>query len=292
MAIKENLTGYLFILPNIIGLSIFTFYAIGFSMYISLTDWSLVGRLKEVNFVGWQNYADLMQDRFFWVSLWNNLWFLMVIPVQTLMALVLAILLHELVFTSKALRVIYFLPHITNMVAILIVWNLFFSPSQGPVNEFLRWVGIDNPPKWQLDQFWAKPTIAMFGIWSSLGFNAMIYLSALAGASRDLYEAAEIDGAGKVRSFFRITLPLISPTTFFLIVLGVIGSFNQWSNIQVFTEGGPGDSTYVLGYFVYKYGFEYFKMGYASAAAWVLTVIIVLFTMLQWFGQRKWVHYN
>ncbi|MBO9610759.1 MAG: sugar ABC transporter permease, partial [Paenibacillaceae bacterium] len=253
---------------------------------------SVVGEMSGTSFVGIDNYTNVLRDDYFWTSLRNNLWFLLQIPVQTFLALILALLLNHLIATGKTLRIIYFLPHITNMVAVLMVWNMLFNPSKGPVNAILRAIGIDNPPMWHLDTLWAKPTLALFGVWGALGYYALIYAASLTGIPKDLYEAADIDGANARQKFWRITFPLISPTTLFIVMVSTIGSFQQWSSIQVFTDGGPGSSTYVLGYFVYKYGFSYFRMGYASAAAWLLAVIIIGFTILQWKLQKKWVHYG
>lgn len=292
MKLKENVIGYAFISPLLLGIGVLTFFSLGFSLYISFTDWQLIGSLDDVKFVGFANFAKAFHDPYFWVSLRNNLWFLMVVPIQTLLALLLAVALHKLQFLGKLLRIVFFLPHITNMVAILIVWNLLFNPMKGPVNAFLKWVGVSKPPLWQMDPLWSKPTLALFGIWTMVGYFTLIYLAALTGVSKELYEAAEIDGARGVQKFTRITLPLVSPTTFFIVMISVISSFQQWTNVQVFTDGGPGSSTYVLGYFVYKYGFGYYQMGYASAVAWILAIIILTITMIQWKIQKHWVHYN
>jgi multiple sugar transport system permease protein len=291
LKMRENITGYLFILPNLIGLIVFTFFSLIFSLTISFTDWNLVGQLKNVKFLGFENYIQLFHDNLFWESLYNNLWFLLVVPVETFLALVFAIALDRFVIGRKPLRVIYFLPYVTNMAAILVVWNLLFHPEKGPINLILKSLGVSRPPMWLFDTAWSKPTIALFGIWTTVGFYMMIYLAGLQGISKELYESAEIDGANAWRKFFSITLPLISPTTFFIVILSVIRSFQQWSNIQILTEGGPGNSTYVLGYYIYNLGFEYYKMGYASAIAWVFFVIVALITAAQWKAQKKWVHY-
>jgi len=291
MAMKENITGYLFILPNLIGLTVFTLFSLVFSLVISFTNWDMVGQLKNVKFVGFDNFSAIIKDEYFWVSLWNNTWFLLAIPVNIFLALLFAVALNNYVFGRKSLRVIYFLPYITNMAAILVVWNMLFHPEKGPINSFLRSLGITHPPLWLLDSSWAKPNIAMFGIWTSVGFYTMIYLAAIQNINKELYESADIDGATNRSKFFHITFPLISPTTFFILILSIIGSFQQWSNIQIMTEGGPGKSTYVLGFYIYKKGFSYYQMGYASAVAWLLFLIIVGITLIQWRMQKKWVHY-
>jgi len=288
---RENVTGYLFILPNLIGLAVFTFFALAFSLTISFTDWNLVGSLSDLHFVGFDNYVALVQDKLFWVSLLNNLWFLLVVPVETLLALLIAIALNRFVIGSKALRVVYYLPNITNMAAVLVVWNLLFHPEKGPVNVVLKSLGWLHPPMWMFDEAWSKPTVALFGVWTSIGFYVLIYLAGLQGINRELYESADMDGAGGFKKLLRITIPMISPTTFFVVVLSVIKSFQQWSSVQILTEGGPGDSTYILGYYIYNMGFKYYKMGYASAIAWVLFFIVLIITLIQWKGQKKWVHY-
>jgi len=288
---RENVTGYLFILPNLIGLAVFTFFALAFSLTISFTDWNLVGSLSDLHFVGFDNYVALVQDKLFWVSLLNNLWFLLVVPVETLLALLIAIALNRFVIGSKALRVVYYLPNITNMAAVLVVWNLLFHPEKGPVNVVLKSLGWLHPPMWMFDEAWSKPTVALFGVWTSIGFYVLIYLAGLQGINRELYESADMDGAGGFKKLLRITIPMISPTTFFVVVLSVIKSFQQWSSVQILTEGGPGNSTYILGYYIYNMGFKYYKMGYASAIAWVLFFIVLIITLIQWKGQKKWVHY-
>ncbi|MBP1990661.1 carbohydrate ABC transporter permease [Paenibacillus eucommiae] len=289
--LRENITGYLFILPNLIGLAVLVMYSLGYSLFISFTDWNLIGGLGNTKFVGFDNYKQLLTDELFWTSLYNNFWFLLVVPVETVLALMLAIALNEFVFGRKFLRVIYFLPYITNMAAILIVWHLMFNPQKGPVNLLLGAIGIKNPPTWLLDEFWSKPTVALFGIWTTLGFYMLVYLAGLQSIPKELYESAEIDGAGPFKRFINITVPLVSPTTFFIVIMSVLKAFQQWSNIQILTEGGPGDSTYVLGYYIYKLGFNYYRMGYASAIAWVFFAIVVIITLIQWKAQKKWVHY-
>lgn len=288
---RENVTGYLFILPNLLGLAIFTFFALAFSLTISFTDWNLVGSLANLHFVGLDNYKALLHDKLFWASLYNNLWFLLVVPVETLLALLLALALNRYVIGSKPLRVIYYLPNITNMAAVLVVWNLLFHPEKGPVNLILQTLGWHHPPMWMFDEAWSKPTVALFGMWTSVGFYVLIYLAGLQGINRELYESADIDGAGGLTKLARITIPMISPTTFFVVVLSVIKSFQQWSSVQILTEGGPGNSTYILGYYIYNMGFKYYKMGYASSIAWVLFFIVLAFTLVQWKVQKKWVHY-
>ncbi|MBO9610629.1 MAG: sugar ABC transporter permease [Paenibacillaceae bacterium] len=289
--LRENVTGYLFILPNLIGMAVLTFFALVFSLTISFTDWNLIGSLGKLHFVGLDNYAQLLRDKLFWTSLYNNLWFLIVVPFETALALLLALALNRYVIGRKSLRVVYYLPNITNMAAILVVWNLLFHPEKGPINLLLRSIGITDTPLWLFDTAWSKPTVAMFSIWTSIGFYVLIYIAGLQGINKELYESAEIDGASGLTKLMRITVPLISPTTFFVIVLSVIKSFQQWSNVQILTEGGPGNSTYLLGFYIYNLGFKYYKMGYASAIAWVLFFIVLAFTLVQWKGQKKWVHY-
>ena len=285
--IKENLIGYLFILPNLTGFVVFTLFSVAFSLYMSFTDWSLIKKFENIKFTGLKNYIDMFSDKWFHASIMNNIWFLLVIPVMIFLAMVFAFLVNDKVFCKKAFRTILYLPNITSVVAISVIWFTLFNPRSGPVNEFLRSLGIKNPPQWLSSTAWAKPTIGLLMIWKAVGYYTILYLAALQGIPRRLYEAATVDGANMVQQFFKITIPLLSPTTFMLTILSVMNIFKDWSLIQIMTEGGPGTSTYTIGYYIYYAAFSKLRMGYAASMAWVLLVIIMVFTIFRFRIEKK-----
>jgi multiple sugar transport system permease protein len=288
---QEALAGYLFILPNLIGFTVFVLFGLVFSLVMSFTDWNLLKDMSSVKFIGLRNYLDLPQDTWFIQSLLNNLWFLLVIPVQIFLAMVTASILNGKILGKTILRAMFYLPYVTSMVAISVVWMTLFNPRFGPINHFLGLLGVENPPKWLASPQWSKPAIGIIMIWQQMGYHALLYLAALQNIPASLYEAAEVDGATAVQKFFRITMPLVSPTTFLIAVIAVIASFQSWSMIQILTQGGPGTSTHILGFYVYMVAFKFYRMGYASAIAWVLFIIIMFITLIQWRGQKRWVNY-
>ncbi len=285
--LKENLVGYLFVLPNLVGFLVFTIFGVGFSLYMSFTDWSLIKRFENIKFTGIQNYLDLLTDKWFHASIINNIWFLLVIPVMIFLAMVFAFMVNDKVFFKNAFRTILYLPNITSVVAISVIWFTLFNPRSGPINEMLRSLGITNPPLWLSSTTWAKPTIGLLMIWKTVGYYTILYLAALQGIPRQLYEAATVDGATTVQQFFKITMPLLSPTTFMLTVLSVMNIFKDWSLIQIMTEGGPGTSTYTIGYYIYYAAFRKNQMGYAAGMAWVLLIIIMVFTIIRFRVEKK-----
>lgn len=285
--LKENLTGYLFILPNLVGFLVFTIFAVLFSFFMSFTDWSLIKKFENIKFTGLENYIDLISDKWFHASVINNVWFLLVIPVMIFLAMVFAFMVNDKVFFKNAFRTILYLPNITSVVAISVIWFTLFNPRSGPINEMLRSLGMQNPPQWLSSIVWAKPTIGLLMIWKTVGYYTILYLAALQGIPRQLYEAATVDGASTRQQFFKITMPLLSPTTFMLTILSVMNIFKDWSLIQIMTEGGPGTSTYTIGYYIYYAAFNKMRMGYAASMAWVLLVIIMIFTIIRFRTEKK-----
>jgi multiple sugar transport system permease protein len=288
---KKALEGYLFILPNLVGFLVFTFFSIGFSLVVSFTDWNLSTGLENMSFNGLDNFIKMLNDRWFIDSMLNILYFAAFVPLQILLALLIAVLINESVWFSKTIRTALFLPYVTNAVIIAIVWGMLLNPGDGIINNMLHSIGIMNPPGWLGSSDWVKPAIILMTTWTGLGLNVILFLSGLVGISKEIYESAEIDGVKPITKFWHITFPLISPTTFFIVITSVISVFQAWSHIQILTGGGPGSSSTVIGYYIYKAAFEFGQMGYASAMAWVLFVAVFLFTLLQWRLQKKWVHY-
>jgi len=249
--------------------------------------------LSGSTFAGFGNYIKVFHNEYFWAGLRNNLLFvIMAVPLLIIISLIVAVLLNGKIFGRGLLRAVYFMPYVTTVTASAIVFSALFHPEFGPVNNILRSLGVVNPPGWVASSKWALFTIALFWIWKNIGYCIVIFLAGLQGINKSLYEAAEIDGASTKQQFFKITMPMVSPTTFFLLVTTVITSFQLFAEIQVMTQGGPGTATVSLVYHIYQTGFQEFKMGYASAVSWVFFLLILLVTVIQWKGQKKWVNYD
>jgi len=287
----QNLKGYAFIAPNYILMLIFLAFPVLFSFILALSDWDLVSGIKNIIFVGFENFETMVGDKWFVNSLVNNFYYtLTVVPATLFLSLLIAVLINDFIYGKAVFRLVIFLPYISNIVAVSIVWSLLYSKF-GPIVSFLKSIGIQNPPAFLADRNWAMPAIIIMSIWISVGYAAMIYSAGLQGIPNELYEASFIDGAGWWHRFFHITIPMLSPTTFFLLITSVIGSFKVFGQIQVMTDGGPMGATSVLVYYIYTSAFKFYKFGYASSMALVLFVIILIFTLIQWQGQKKWVNY-
>ncbi|TBL71085.1 carbohydrate ABC transporter permease [Paenibacillus thalictri] len=288
----ETFSGWLFILPSVLGFGLLTVLPILFSLVISFTEWNFLKGLDGFRFVGLDNFAKMWSDRWFTDSLRNNAVFTAVtVPLTMALSLFTAIGLNSGSFLKKPIRLMVFMPYISSIVAISIVWGVLYNPSQGPINAFLHGIGIADPPKWLASSAWALPSIMIMSIWSNIGYNMVIYLAGLQNIPKDLYEAAKIDGAGPVACFANVTLPLLSPTSFFVLITCMIHSFQVFGAVFIMTQGGPGSSTSVLTYYIYQVGFSFYDMGYASAMAWFLFLLILLVTAVQWRGQKRWVNY-
>ncbi len=287
----ENVCGYVFITPMLIGVTIMTLLPIIASFFLSFTDWNFLHGFKRIDFIGLRNFERLFADSIFWQAMKNNLIFMLVVPATLALSLLLAVIINKYVYFKDMFKVIYFMPYISSVVAVAMVWQVLFHPSYGPVNQMLMSIGISDPPKWIADVNFALPSIMMIMIWVSIGYNLIIYIAGLQSIPAELYEAAEMDGAKPWQQFRSITLPMLSPTTFFLLITGLIGTFKVFDLVQVLTGGGPANSTTVVVFHLYETAFVHLKMGYASTMALVLFVTIFLITLIQWYGQRKWVNY-
>ncbi|MBO0995156.1 carbohydrate ABC transporter permease [Bacillus sp. SD088] len=287
---KQKLIGYLFILPSVLGVIIFFFIPLVFTTVLAFTDWKGPAGIN-VSFIGFQNFKQLMKDSLFHKTLINTIIYLLHVPIAVILAFVIAVILNKLVYLKNALRAMFFLPYITSSIAIAFVWMLLFHPSNGPINQFLKLLGVTNPPGWLSATETAMYSINIMSVWFVLGFNIVIFLAALQNVSVELEEAAKIDGAKFWHITRYITFPLVSPITFFLLIMGFISTFKNFGLIHALTGGGPGDSTTVLALYVYQTSFRYYELGYASAIALVLFSIILFVTLIQWYGQKKWVHY-
>jgi len=280
LSTRENLAGWAFIGLNFVGYLIFKLIPILMAAGLSFSKWNFASSITNLQFVGFRNYARLVSDSTFIQSLINTIIYSVVlVPVAIFLALILGVLLDKHVYGKGVLRLAFYLPNISSMVAISMVWMILFLPSYGPINQFLYSVGIDNPPKWLNSTQTSLLSIIIVGIWQRIGYNIIIVLAGLQCIPGTLYEAAEIDGANKVQQFFKITIPSLSNTMFFLIMISFINSFQVFETVQVMTKGGPGDSSSVLVYYIYRTAFLNNNIGYATAMSWVLFFLVFIFSI-------------
>ncbi|WP_430604453.1 ABC transporter permease [Enterococcus sp. DIV1368b] len=278
---KNTLIAWSFIAPNFIGFLIFTLVPVIFSLILAFMKWD---SFSTPEFVGMQNFTRMLSDDTFWISLKNTfLYTIGVVPLTLICSLGLAILLNQKIRGVKFFRTAFFFPYVTSLVAIAVVWSMLFHPTMGPINQFLRMV-IENPPGWLSSSDWALTAIIIVSVWRGMGYYMILYLAGLQGISKELYEAAAMDGANKWKQFIHITVPALRPTTFFVTIMLVINCFKIFDLVQVMTDGGPGRATNVLVYQVYSEAFVKFNFGYASAIAMVLFVIVLVITVIQF----KW----
>jgi multiple sugar transport system permease protein len=293
---RESFTGYAFISPWLIGFLVFTAGPVIASLLISFHSWSL---LSTPEWVGLANYQRILsEDPLFLTSLWNTAYYVILsVPLGICLALALALMLNLPMRGMGIFRTVFFLPSITNIVAVSVLWLWVFNPEFGLLNSVLRLFGVDGI-LWLQSEGWAKPAFVVMSLWG-VGGSIIIFLAALQGIPRELYEAASLDGAGSARRFFHITLPMISPALFFSLVIGSIGSFQVFAQAFVMTgsaqpgsEGGPNNATLFIVLYLYKKAFQEFSMGYAAALAWLLFFIILFFTVVQTRLSRRWVYYE
>jgi|SRR5699024_3740040 len=289
--VKENIAGYLFILPLFIGASLITFVPLVSSFILSFTDWSLIRGIGDASFIGLDNFKELFTDTIFRRSLLHNIILLLVVPIGLLFSLVLAVIINKYIYLKETFKIIFFLPFISSMVAVAIVYQVLFHPTSGPVNNFLMAIGFENPPMWLADPDVALISVMIIIIWTQVGLQLILYLAALQNIPEDLYQAADLDGATAFTKFKNITVPLVTPTTFLLFVTGLIHTFKVFDLIYVLTEGGPSNSTNVPVVYLYEEAFEELHSGYASAVGVIILLAVLLITVIQWIGQRKWVNY-
>jgi multiple sugar transport system permease protein len=287
---RRNLVlGLLFISPwliNALFLQLYPFFA---SFYYSMTYYNV---FQPADFIGLENYrVMLFDDKLFWISLYNTAYFtLFSIGGGTILAILIAMMLNMNVQFRPVYRTIYYLPTVTPAVANAVLWLWMFNPLYGPINAALKGIGLPSP-SWLGDPAWAKPALIIMSFWG-LGQAMIIYLASLQDVPRELMEASELDGANWWQRTLRVTIPLISPVIFFNVVTGMIGAFQYFTEAYVMTEGGPGDATLFYGLYLYNSAFGYFKMGYASALAWVLFLIILAITLFSFRISRRHVHYQ
>ena len=293
---KRTLAGYAFISPWIVGFLAFTAVPMAASLALSFHSWSL---LSPPEWVGLENFQTIFRDDpLFTTSLWNTAYYVALsVPLGLGASLLLALLLNRNLRGMGFFRTVVVLPSIMNIVAVSVLWLWIFNPEFGLLNTLLRFFGVEGI-LWLQSERWAKPALIIMSLWG-VGGGALIFLAALQGIPRELYEAASLDGAGSFRSFRHITLPMISPAIFFSLIMGIIGSFQVFAQAFVMTgaaqpgaEGGPNNATLFLVLHLYKKAFQEFRMGYAAALAWVLFFIVLAFTVAQTRLSRRWVYYE
>ncbi|MBB3110214.1 multiple sugar transport system permease protein [Paenibacillus phyllosphaerae] len=289
---KEALVGWLFLAPELIGIVVLYVFPVVFSLYLSLSDWNLVGGLQSIKFVGLDNYVEMFHDEKVIHALKNNfVYTLLTVPVGMALSLILAVLIHTKVYGQDYFKVAFFVPYISSIIAIGAVWSALYHPSLGPINQFLTSIGVSDPPKWLADPDFALLSIAIIAIWAGIGYQIVIYMAGLTSIPDDYYEAASIDGATALQKFRMITLPLLGPTNSFLFITLLMGSFKVFDLIAFLTSGGPNNASTVIVYRIYEEGFVNFRMGYASAISWLLFAIVGVVTFISWQIQKNKVTY-
>lgn len=281
-----------FLVPNFLGFLAFMALPVIFSLIMAFTNWQMTEDAP-LEFVGLANFTDLLTDKRFWQFFGNTIYLMAGIPVGIAGSLLLAIILNQKLRGVVLFRTMFYLPTITSGVALFILWKAIFNPEFGPLNTMLNGafdtLGIEaKAPEWLLSVAWAKPAIMLMGVWGAIGgTNMLLYLAGLSNVPPELYEAAEIDGAGNWALFRHVTWPQLAPTTFFIVVMSAIGGLQGgFEQARVMTRGGPAESTVTLGYYIYQKGFEEYQLGYASTIAWVMFVLIFVMTLINWkFGK-------
>ncbi|WP_312426010.1 carbohydrate ABC transporter permease [Lacrimispora sp.] len=286
-AIRSNLIGYSFILPNLIGYAIFVFIPVIFSFVLSVMKWD--GSRTPMKFVGLSNFVQIFNDRIFVQSFIHTIQYALLTVLPTLvLALLLAVLLNHKLKGIAVFRTALYFPYIASIVAVGAVWNMLFQPDFGPINEFLRFIGISKPPRWVVDVKWAMVAISVVSVWKYMGYYMIVYLAALQGISGSLYEAAGIDGANGFQKLRYITIPMLTPTTFFVLIMLTIQCFKVFDLVYVMTGGGPGNATKTLVNYIYEKAFTSWEFGPASAGALVLFSVVLVVTLIQFAGEKKW----
>lgn len=287
---RKAIEGYLYISPFLLGFLIFTAYPLVASFYLSFTSYNII---SDPTWIGLDNYRRAFtQDQQFWASLVRTgRYALLVVPLGIICSLLAAILLNQGFKGTAIFRSLFFLPSITPVIASVLIWLWLLQPSIGVINYLLSLIGVPGPP-WVQSTTWAVPSLVILSLWNTAGGSRMIvFLAGLQGVPQELYEAAHIDGANRWQRFWNVTVPMISPTIFFNLVISVIGALSVFSVAYIGTQGGPNYATYFYVYHLYISAFQFNLMGFASAMAWIFLVIVLALTWLQFWGQKRWVYY-
>jgi multiple sugar transport system permease protein len=289
LANREARWGWFFISPWIIGFLFFTAVPVAASLFLSFTEYELI---TPPQWVGPKNFVDLFTaDHLFILSLYNTLYYVLFsVPLSIIFAFVLSMLLNVKMHGMNFYRTVFYLPAVTSGVAVSLLWMWLFNPQFGLINFLLRSVGLPAPA-WLVDPNWSKPAFILMSLWG-VGGTVVIFLAGLQGVPRSLYEAAEIDGANTWQCFWNITVPMMTPVIFFNLVMGMIGSFQVFTQAYVMTGGGPQNSTLFYMLYLFRQAFNLLRMGYAAAMAWILFIIILVLTLVQFRLADRWVYYE
>lgn len=290
---SEYIWGWTFASIPLIGFVLFGFLPLVISIWLSLR--SLHGfQLINSTWVGLDNFIYVLKDTRFYKSVLNTMYASLSVPISMMISLLIAVLLNQNIKGKIIFRTIFFIPFVCSIVAVSIMWKWMLDANYGIINDMLSHIGIIGPD-WLGNSKYLMPAMILMGIWSGMGFNIIIFSAALTNVDYSCYEAAEIDGAGKFRKFFSITIPSISPTTFYLLIMGLIGAFQDFARFQIMAPGGgPNESGLTIVYYLYSMGFEnviIYGMGLASAVAWILAIFIIGITFFNFKLSKKWVHY-
>lgn len=289
LAARNTLVGISFILPNFIGFLIFTLIPVFCSFVLSFSKWD---GFNPMEFAGLNNFITIFKDSVFRGSIWKTAYFtVFTVIFSMVLALGLAMLLNHQIKGKGFFRCAIFFPYVASTVAVAVVWNALFSPDNGPINVFLQNIGIANPPRWTVSTTWVIPALIIVNVWKNMGYFMIVYLAALQDISQELYEAAMIDGATGWKKFSKITWPLLTPSTFFVVMMLTINSFKVFDLVYVMTEGGPGTASQMMSQYIYNKSFIAWNYGQSSAAGMVLFLIVATFTFIQFRMEKKVVNY-
>lgn len=288
-AFKEHCHGLAFVAPPVIGFLIFMAFPIAFAFIASLTKWNGMNNMLD-NFVGFRNYIKLFTDEKFWKVLLNTIVYMIGIPIGMFLGILIAMGMNRKIKGIRVLRTMYYIPVISSLVAVSILWMWVFNYDFGVLNSIIKAISGQHGPNWLGDEFWVKVAMIIFMVWKGLGTSIILYLSGLQSIPRDYYEAAKIDGASGWKLFKNITWPLVSPVTFYLLITGIIGGFQVFVEIVVMVpSGGLNYSAATVVFYLYQKAFDNRQLGYGSAMAFVLAIIIFIITAINFKGQDKWV---
>ena len=288
---KDAIQGYIFALPWILGLFIFIAGPMLASLFFSFTEYSVLDR---PTWVGLANYQKaFFEDELFYTSMWRTFYYaILVVPLTLIGSLFLALLLNQRLIGRNIYRTLFFIPHLTPEIAMAVIWLWLLNPHMGPFNYVLQSIGLPEFP-FLTDRDTVIPSLALIAFWAGMGGNRMlIFLAGLQGVPNDLYEAADIDGASTWSKFWNVTLPMISPTMLFNLILGIIGAMKVFNIAFVATQGGPAYGSWFFALHIYQQAFEFYRLGYGSALAWIFAVVLIVFTLVNLRLSNRWVFYQ
>ncbi len=286
----HTLSCYAYITPLLLNLILLSAGPVLYSLFISFTNWQIV--LPPV-WVGLRNYTEQFSSPTFWTVMGNTFYYTVgYVPLSMIVALAMAIFVNQKLPGISLFRSLYFLPVVSSGVAVALVWGWIYHPTFGVLNWLLdASLGVQGP-RWLSDPKWAMPALIILGVWRGMGSSMIIFLAGLQGVPQELYEAARMDGAGRLREIRSITLPMLTPTIFFVLITSVIGSFQVWEATYLLTQGGPAKATLTISYYIFQNAFEWFHMGIGAALAYILFFIVAIITFIQFRLQRRWVFYR